>query len=401
MEDLGLVITTLGALLLLGLCGDLLSRWLPLPRVTLLILFGVLIGSSGLALLPERTEDWYPLISDIALLMVGFLLGGKLSLANFRRVGRSVLGISLFKVAGVALCVFLGLLLVGVSPVLALVLAGIGPATAPAAVTNVVEELGAEGSFTDTLLGVVAIDDAWGLIVFSLLLAVAQTLTGGAEGSALDAIRYGAWDLGGALILGLAVGIPAAYLTGRLNPGQPIQAEALGVVLLAGGLALWLEVSYLLTALTVGATIVNLATHHDRPFHEIEHIEWPFMILFFLLAGASLHVAALAGVGVAGGAYIGFRGLGLVIGSSLGGFVIDAQTRIRRWMGWATMPQAGVALGMALVASNALPEVGAEVLPLVVGSTVVFELLGPVLTRAALIRSGEGGNRRSGLDGEA
>ncbi|MEF8794136.1 MAG: cation:proton antiporter, partial [Thiohalorhabdus sp.] len=167
------------------------------------------------------------------------------------------------------------------------------------------------------------------------------------------------------------------------------QAEALGVVLLAGGLALWLEVSYLLTALTVGATIVNLASHHEQPFHEIEYIEWPFMILFFLLAGASLHVEALAQVGVVGGAYIALRALGLVTGSFVGGHVIGAAPRIRRWMGWATLPQAGVALGMALVAGNQLPEVGETVLPLVVGTTVVFELLGPVLTRLALIRAGE------------
>ena len=389
MESVGIVLTILGVLLLLGLVGDLLSRRIPVPRVTLLILFGVVIGSSGLGLLPERTQDWYPLISNVALLMVGFLLGGQLSVANFREVGRNVLGISLFKVAGVVLCVFLGLWLMGVSPVLALALAGIGPATAPAAVANVVEELGSEGEFTDTLLGIVAIDDAWGLIVFSLLLAVAQMVAAGADGSALVALQYGAWDLGGALVLGFAVGLPSAFLTGRLQPGEPTQAEALGVVLLAGGLAVWLEVSYLLTALTVGATIVNLASHHEHPFHEIEYIEWPFMILFFLLAGASLHVEALAEVGVIGAAYILLRGVGLVAGSFLGGHTIGAVPRIRRWMGWATMPQAGVALGMALVASNQLPAFGDSVLPLVVGTTVVFELFGPVLTRLALIRAGE------------
>ncbi|MEF8982323.1 cation:proton antiporter [Thiohalorhabdus sp.] len=389
MANVGVILIILGALLLLGLFGDLLARRIPVPRVTLLILFGVAIGASGLALLPARTEDWYPLISNIALLMVGFLLGGKLSVVNFRQVGKNVLGISLFKVAGVALFVLLGLLLIGVPPAMALVLAGIGPATAPAAVSNVVEELGGEGKFTETLLGIVAIDDAWGLIAFSLLLAVAQTMAAGADGSALGAIQHGAWDLGGALVLGLAVGVPAAFVTGRLRPGEPTQAEALGVVLLAGGLALWLEVSYLLTALTVGATIVNLASHHEQPFHEIEYIEWPFMILFFLLAGASLHVEALAQVGVVGGAYIALRALGLVTGSFVGGHVIGAAPRIRRWMGWATLPQAGVALGMALVAGNQLPEVGETVLPLVVGTTVVFELLGPVLTRLALIRAGE------------
>ena len=389
MENLGLVITTLGALLLLGLAGDLLSRWLPIPRVTLLIIFGVLIGSSGLALLPASAESWYPLISNVALLMVGFLLGGKLSLANLRQVGGYVLGISLAEVLGAALFVFAGLLLVGAPAPLALVLAGIAPASAPAAVTNVVEELEARGRYTDTLMGIVAIDDAWGLILFSLLLALAQMVGTGAEGTAWEAVGHGAWELGGALGLGLLIGVPAAFLTGRLHPGTPTQAEALGVVLLAGGLALWLEVSYLLTALVVGATVVNLAYHHDRPFSEIEYMDWPFMILFFLLAGASLHVDKLAHLGWIGLAYIAMRVLGLVVGAYAGGGLAGAEPRIRRWMGLAIMPQAGVALGMALVAGEAFPHLKDTILPLVVGSTVVFELLGPVMTRLALIRAGE------------
>jgi len=396
MENLGLVITTLGALLLLGLSGDLLSRWLPLPRVTLLVVFGVVIGPSVLGLLPERAEGWYPFISDLALLMVGFLLGGKLSVSNLREVGKHVLGISAFEVLGASLLVLAGLLLVGAPWPLALILAGIAPASAPAAVSNVVEEVEAEGKYTNTLLGIVAIDDAWGLIAFSLLVAVAQTLVAGGEGTPLDALAHGGWELGGAIALGLAVGIPAAFLTGRLRPGEPTQAEALGVVLLAGGLALWLEVSFLLAALVVGATIVNLASHHERPFAEIEYIEWPFMILFFLLAGASLHVAELAHIGLAGGAYIGFRALGLVLGAYVGGTVTGAEPRIRRWMGVAIMPQAGVALGMALVAGNTFPDLKDTVLPLVVGSTVVFELLGPVMTRLALIRAGETGLSRRG-----
>jgi len=397
MENLGLVISTLGALLLLGLSGDLLSRWLPLPRVTLLVVFGVLIGPSVLGLLPERAEGWYPFVSDLALLMVGFLLGGKLSISNLREVGKQVLGISVFEVLGASLLVLGGLLLVGAPWPLALILAGIAPASAPAAVSNVVEELESEGKYTNTLLGIVAIDDAWGLIAFSLLVAVAQTMVAGGEGTPMDALAHGAWDLGGAIALGLLVGVPAAFLTGRLRPGEPTQAEALGVVLLAGGLALWLEVSFLLTALVVGATIVNLASHHERPFAEIEYIEWPFMILFFLLAGASLHVAELAHIGLAGLAYIGFRALGLILGAYAGGTFTGAEPRIRRWMGLAIMPQAGVALGMALVAGNTFPELKDTILPLVVGSTVVFELLGPVLTRLALIRAGETGlARRSG-----
>jgi len=387
MGQLDLVLVTLGALLLLALLGDLVSAYLPIPRVTVLVVAGLIVGPPGLDVLPPVSTEVYPVVSKLALLMVGFLLGGKLSRATLATVGRSVFAISLCEVVGVAILVALGLMALGVAPALAMILGGIAPASAPAAVTNVVDDLGAKGAMTDTLLGVVAIDDAWGLITFSALLAAAQTLTGTA--GAADALLHGARELGGAIFVGVAVGVPAALVTGRLQPGKPTQAEALGVVLLAGGLAMHLEASYLLSAMLVGAVIANLAQHHDRPFHEIEAVEWPFMVMFFVLAGASLELSALAAVGPVAVAYLALRAGGLVVGAYAGGRLAGAPTRVRRWLGAAIMPQAGVALGMALVAGNAFPDLRESIISLVVASTVVFELVGPIVTRMALVRAGE------------
>ncbi|SDG02288.1 transporter, CPA2 family [Limimonas halophila] len=398
MDDLSLIITTLGALLLLGMLGDLVSARLPIPRVTLLVVAGLVLGPAVTDTLPAQAQDWYPFISNLALLMVGFLLGGKLSRDTLGRVGKPVLVISVFEVVATVVLVAAGLAALGVRPELALVLAAIAPASAPAAVTNVVQELRAGGDMTDTLLGVVAIDDAWGLIVFSALLATAQGLTGDAGGWA--ALEHGARELGGALVVGIVVGVPAAFLTGRLQPGEPTQAEALGVVLLAGGLAMWLEASFLLAAMLVGATVANLASHHERPFHEIENIEWPFMVLFFVLAGASLHLDALSSVGPIVLAYIALRAVGLFTGAYAGGFAAGTSKSARRWLGAAIMPQAGVALGMALVAGNAFPALRESILSLVVASTVVFELSGPILTRLALVQAGEAG-KGTGRVGEA
>jgi Kef-type K+ transport system membrane component KefB len=148
-------------------------------------------------------------------------------------------------------------------------------------------------------------------------------------------------------------------------------------------------VSHLLAAMLVGAVIVNLARHHDRPFTEIEHVEWPFMVLFFVLAGASLELHVLDEIGLIGLAYILLRALGLIAGAFLGGSLVRAPAAMRRWLGPAILPQAGVALGMALVAGNTFPHLKDTVLPLVVGSTIVFELGGPALTRHALIRAGD------------
>ena len=171
--------------------------------------------------------------------------------------------------------------------------------------------------------------------------------------------------------------------------GEPTQAEALGFVLLCAGLALWAEVSYILACMTLGAFVSSFAAHHKRPFQAIEGIEWPYLILFFLLAGAALHLDALTSVGLIGAVYILTRAAGLYLGAQLGGRVSGAPPRIYNWIGLTVLPQAGVALGLALIAAQAFPELEDLILPTVLGTTVFFELIGPVAARFALRRAGE------------
>ncbi len=359
--------------------------------MTVLLIVGIVIGPSGFGVLPEFIQDWFPVLTNIALAMVGFLLGQKLVFSDLKKLGKSILALSLGEVFMAAALTVTGLVLLGAPLELALLLAGIAPATAPAATLDVVRELRAKGKFTDTLIDIVAIDDALGLVLFSLLLAAAQIMSG--QGDGTDVLLGGLWEVAGAVLLGLTMGVPMSILTGRIAPGEPTQAEALGWVLLSGGLAVWIEVSYLLTTIVLGIVVANFATHHRRPFRAIEAIEWPFMILFFLLAGASLHIEALTQVGVLGVAYIVLRSLGLVTGAALGGRLSRTDAETCRWLGLALLPQAGVAIGMALIAAQRFPEFGEIILPIILGSTVVFELVGPFITRRVLIRVGDAKNR--------
>jgi len=336
--------------------------------------------------LPQEFQDWYEFLASTALTMVAFLLGGKLSRARLRGHGRTIVVLSGVVVGLTAVLVGIGLLAVGTPLVMALLLAGIATATAPAATQDVVRQTRAKGPFTDILQGVVALDDIWGLVVFSLLLVLAKAIVG--DGTAAI-LAHGAWELGGSVAVGAAVGFPAAYFTGRLKPGEPIQSEALGVVFLCAGLSIWLGVSFLLAGMVAGAIVVNLAKHHSRPFHEIEHVEWPFMVLFFVLAGASLHLDRLEEIGTIGFAYILLRSISRVLGGWIGGRIAGAPNLHCRWIGPALIPQAGVALGMALVASNHFPDLGDQLLAITVGTMVVFELAGPLLTQMALQRVGE------------
>jgi len=387
MEETTKILLMLGGVFLVGLLADLLGRRTPLPRVTLLLIIGFFIGPSALDVLPDFSEAWFPVLTDIALVMIGFLLGEKMALSSFRKRGRVVLTLSVGEVVMTAILMLGVLLVIGMPWEIAMLLAGIAPASAPAATVDVTHELGSKGEFTDTLLGIVAIDDAWGLLIFSILLASVQAFKGG--GGATEVLATGAWEVGGAFLLGVGLGIPLAYVTGRIRAGEPTQAEALAMVLLCGGLATWMHVSYILAAMVLGSMIANFASHHRRPFNAIDGIEWPFMILFFVLAGGSLHLDALIQTGALGGSYVMIRIAGLYLGARIAGRISHASVSVRRWMGLALVPQAGVALGMALMATQRFPHLKDVVIPVVIGSTVIFEVIGPIFTRRILIRTGE------------
>ena len=375
----------LGGILLFGLVASTLGRRTFLPRVTLLLLFGVIIGKEMLNIIPAIFFERFEIIASMALLMVGFLLGGTLTIESMRQSMGRVLWISLSAAIVTTLIVSLGLVGVGVSIDIAILLGCIASATAPAAIFDVVTESNFKGPFKNLLLSIVALDDAWALILFGVGVAVVSSLNGyGADNSSiLLAIK----DIGGAILLGLLIGFPAAYLTGRLEPGQPILSEALGLVFVCGGLAIWLGVSFLIASMVLGAVIANFAKHHEYPFHAIEGIEWPFMMIFFVLAGASLELKSLGEVGLVGIVYVFCRIVGKLLGTRIGGQCSRADQQTKNWMGVALLPQAGVAIGMALVASSYFPEHGQTLLSVVIGSTIFFEIIGPVFTRLALQRA--------------
>ncbi len=383
--ELGPVLITLGALFLIGLAADSLGRRTRLPRVTLLLLCGIVVGGSGFDLIPTEMKVFYDFLSVMALTMVAFLLGNSLRRETLARHGAAILLVSLCIVLLTFAGVSAGLWLAGLPGPVALVMGAIATATAPAATHDAIRQSGAEGPFVDVILGIVAIDDAWGLMVFSLAMIGAPVLESAGEAAPLS---QAAWEMGGAVALGAVIGLPAAYLTGRLSPGEALESEAIGIVCLTAGLAIWLEVSFLIAGMVAGALISNLARHHDRAFDEIEHLEWPFMILFFLLAGAKLDLGLLVGIGGFGLLLIALRGVTRVAGGWIGGRLAGMSPRESRWIGVALLPQAGVAVGMALIAAQAFPEQGEVILTLTIGATVAFELIGPVMTVLAVRRVG-------------
>lgn len=374
-------IIVLGVMFLAALALDAIGHIVHIPRVTLLMLLGALLGPPVLNVLPVFLSGTNDVYAAVALTMVAFLLGGSLERRTLAAHGNEILSISICVVLVSVLLVAAVLLLSGMHVVPALALAGISAATAPAAMRDVIKQSGRHGRFASNLLGIVAIDDAWGLIAFSLALMLAGSIAG--HGAA-EAIAEGLWEAGGGILLGAALGIPAAFFTGRLKRGEPSLLEALGVVLICAGTALYLGVSYLLAGMVAGAIVVNLAKHHSRPFHEIERIEWPFILLFFIMAGASLDVSLLQGIGFFGALYIGARILARVIGGWAGARLAGLSGYEGVMTGIALTPQAGVAIGMALVAMERFPAYGPQILAITIASTIIFEIIGPLFTQFAM-----------------
>ncbi len=381
------LLLALGGIFLVGLLLSTVAQRTFLPRATLLLLFGAIIGEDLLNLVPKLLVDRFGLIAEVTLLMVGFLLGGKLTRTSLRGHTSISFSISICAALLPALVVCLGMIAMGVAVEIAMLLGCFAAATAPAAILDVVQESGIKNRFSELLLLIVVLDDIWALLLFGVGMAVVTSLNGIAGESSF--IGLVVWELGGAIILGIAIGLPAAYLTGRIKAGKPMLVEALGIVFLCGGIALWLNVSFLIASIVMGAVIANLARHHDYPFHAIEDIESLFMIIFFVLAGASLELGALSVIGVIGGVYILCRSLGKYLGAWIGGFLSKSGQDYQLWIGVALLPQAGVAIGMALVASNQFPEYRQIMLPIIIASTVVFESIGPIFTGLAIKQSNQ------------
>ena len=386
MEFNGQFLITIGGILLLSLLTHTVGKRTFLPRVTLLMIFGLVIGQSGFNLVPDVFQQNYNLIADIALLMVGFLLGGKLTRDALKSSAQEILWISVVAALFTSLFVASLLIMIGVPFELAVILGCIAAATDAAAIFDVVCENKKSSQFSFILLSIVALDDAWAMIIFAVGIAFLTAVNGH---DALHTLTTAGWDVGGAMLLGLGLGIPAAFVTGRIKKGQPIVAEALGLVFVCGGLAHAMEVSFLIAAMVMGASIANLARHHEYPFHAIEDIEWPFMVIFFVLAGASLEISMAVQLGALGTAYVILRSLGKWGGALLGGAMSGSDKKLRRWMGIALFPQAGVAIGLALLASKYFPEHRQSLLTVIISSTVLFELIGPVLTRLAIQRGSQ------------
>jgi len=368
-----------------------LIRLIRLPTVTAYIIFGLLIGPDILNLVHEKLIINSPLISSIGLGLIAFHLGENFTLKNVKRMGKQVLWISILEVTGAWIMVVSALyFLTNIGFTEALYFGAIASATAPAATMMVIRECRASGLFANTLMGVVAVDDAWCLIIISLSLALAKAMavTGGKGAIIFDALFHSIWGIAGACIIGGALIILLKKLSVFVLTREDLLIFMLGFLCIGIGMSEVLNVSFLLSCMVMGAVLSNISD--NRKFFDILHeIAPPIYLLFFVLAGAGLEIKFLKTAGLVAGVYFAARIVGKMGGAYMGALVSQAPVRVRKYLGLALIPQAGVAVGAALMIKDKIGPGGDIIFTIIIATTVVYELIGPLCTKIALKKAGE------------
>lgn len=388
--------------ILLSLClamvaGLLMTRLVKifgLPNVTGYIIAGLLVGPFCFKFIPTEFLESFSIITTVALGFIAFSIGGEFKLENIKQLGKKVVTITLVQALMTVLVVdtvlfISGLFIPGFDTPLVLTLGAIATATAPAATLMVVRQYKAKGIVTQTLLPVVAGDDAIGLIIFSLSLAIAksiameQTLTFTA--TVLVPLLEITMSLVVGAVLGFLLALSMKFFKSRAN------RIILIVALVIGGVALsqLLNLSALLTCMMIGAMYTNLWKDIEPLMEAYDRWTPPLFLLFFVISGAELNVKMILSVGIIGLIYLVARSIGKYTGAYLGGKIVNADPNVTKYLGLALLPQAGVAVGMAQIVMTELPQYGDSIRTIVLCATLVYELVGPILTKYALTRAGE------------
>lgn len=368
------------------------------------MVLGVVLGPSVTDLFPRTALDRLDVVADLALAVVALTIGGELLWENLRRIAGSVVPIVLLESTGAMVFVTLGVVLLSGNWPLALILGSISAATAPAATVMIIQEQRAAGVLTSTLLAVVGIDDAIALILFAVASAVAKAMFANSETLPLDSVfLHAGISIGGALALGAVIGAIAALVIRRTPSREGVFSIAVGGLILNAGLANHLHLSALLVNMTFGAVIANITPLSSRRlFDQLSSFSAPLFAAFFVIAGAHLRLDLLPSLGLLGAIYLVARLSGKVSGAYLGAVLGRAPSQVRNNIGFGLLSQVGVAIGLSLVVAKEFGDQGPmgndlaiTVINVLLGTTIITEIVGPILTRFGLRRADEVGRAHS------
>ncbi|OFW18143.1 MAG: hypothetical protein A3H27_12580 [Acidobacteria bacterium RIFCSPLOWO2_02_FULL_59_13] len=386
-------------ILLLALLAGHLVKFLRIPEVTGYILAGVALGPSVLGWVSHENLSTLGIFSEVTLGLILFSVGFVFEFSRFRKIGRRIVFLTLMESSLAAVLVSAGMLVNGAPWPVALLLGSIAVETAVASTLMVMRESDASGPLSDTLLSIIAVNNVLCLVGYSLVATFLELSSSVmSDTSMLMSLYYSfyplVWQLLGSLALGYLIGLLLASWASKVVEHGEMLILLVGCVLLCVGVALVLDLSPLLASLAVGATMANLSARSRTLFSALSHTDPPLYAIFFVIAGADLDVTLLSSIGVLGGTYVICRSAGKFLGATIGARRLGFEPAIQRWLGFGMLTQAGLAIGLVLTIQRRFPEYSPIVSTVVLSSIIIFEMIGPISTRFAILRSGEGHARQ-------
>ncbi len=404
------IFMSLSVALLAGLLLSRLAKKVKLPAVTAYLIAGVLIGPfvlgalniHGIGITADQIEG-FGLISDLALGFIAFAMGNEFRLAQLKKIGKQATVIGIFQ--ALFTTVIVDVVLIGLHFLMpdklslgaAVVLAAVATATAPAATLMVVKQYKAKGPVTDVLLPVVALDDAVGLVVFAISFGVAKSISTGTVdvlSVVLEPLLEVVLSLGLGFVMGLLFTICEKYFHSRSKR----MAVSVTFVMLTVAISsmkfdiggIHIAFSSLLACMMLGTVFCNMCEVSEELMDRADRWTTPVLILFFVISGAELELSVFAdwAVVVVGVVYIISRSIGKCFGANISAKLTHSDPNIIKYLGITLLPQAGVALGMAIKAIELGPD-GAIVRNITLFAVLIYEIVGPFLTKIALTKAGD------------
>ena len=397
----------IGLLLVLSYAGGKVANYFKAPRVTGYLVIGMLLSPSLLGLFHESLiKEELTIITDIALSIIAFSIGGSLSLIKLKKLGKHIFWITFTQAFGafISTTLMLSLFFYFIHSLgaiqssfwtlyfpMAFVIGAISAATAPAAIMAIVHEYRAKGPFTTILLGVIALDDALTILFAAFAFSMAYVFVN-QEAVALTSFLFSpVFSICLSLSIGGVLGMCLRKLIGFVLRKEAMLGVIVGTILLAGGLAISLKASHLLANMMLGFVVVNFVKHREDLFAVVESIEEPIFGMFFTLAGAHVDLKVMQTAGLIALVIVLGRFTGKLLGSRFGAQISRAPEAVKKYLGMALLPKAGVTVGLVLAAGEIFGDtyLSEIMVNAVLGSVIINELMAPFFVRFALRRAGE------------
>ena len=404
------ILLSLSIALLAGLLLSRLAKKVQLPAVTAYLVAGVLIGPfllgafniPGIGITTEQLHG-FGIISDVALGFIAFAMGNEFRLAELKKIGKQATVIGIFQ--AVFTCLVVDAILIGLHFLMpqhlslsaAIVLGAVATATAPAATLMVVRQYKAKGPLTNILLPVVALDDAVGLVVFAISFGIAKSINTGSV-DLLSIVLEPVLEVVLSLVLGFIMGLLFTLCEQFFHSRSKRMAVSVTFVLMTVAISclkfnvggIHIGFSSLLACMMLGTVFCNICDFSEELMERADRWTAPILILFFVISGADLDLSVFTNLAavIIGVVYIASRSIGKYFGAGISARATKCDPNIVKYLGITLLPQAGVALGMALKASELGPE-GAIVRNITLFAVLVYEIVGPFLTKICLTKAGD------------